>query len=99
MTKKKKKTAAAVKTSTAPPETMNAAAQKDHTSDPAIDADAKIDGLRKLEIETVESMKTALERVRELSKERLDAKQSVSRIMGVARELKELIKVMSVYGC
>ncbi len=43
-------------------------------------------------------MEDALSSVRELSAARLDAKLSVARLAGVARELRELIKVMSVYG-
>jgi hypothetical protein len=51
---------------------------------------------------TPESVVAGLERalagVRDLSAQRLEAKLSVARLNGVARELRELIKVMSVYG-
>jgi hypothetical protein len=47
----------------------------------------------------LDSLKGALDAVRELSAARLEAKLSVSRLTGVARELKELIRVISVYGC
>ena len=51
---------------------------------------------------TPESVVAAIERAisatKDLTARRLDAKLSVSRLNGVARELRELIKVMSVYG-
>lgn len=46
----------------------------------------------------IAAIENALAAVREFSAQRLAAKLSVSRLMGVARELKELLKVMSVYG-
>ncbi len=46
----------------------------------------------------VAALEGALARVRDLSAQRLQAKLSVSRLTGVARELRELLKVMSVYG-
>ncbi len=46
----------------------------------------------------VAALHAALDAVRELTGLRLEAKLSVSRLNGVARELKELLKVMSVYG-
>ncbi len=55
--------------------------------------------LKFLENKSMASMKDALSAVRELSAARVDAKLSVSRLAGVARELRELIKVMSIYGC
>lgn len=55
--------------------------------------------LKSLENKSISSLKNALSAVRELSAARLEAKLSVSRLAGVARELRELIKVMSVYKC
>jgi hypothetical protein len=46
----------------------------------------------------IAALENALAAVRDLSAQRLRAKLSVSRLMGVSRELKELLKVMSVYG-
>ncbi len=46
----------------------------------------------------IAALESALAAVRDLSAQRLREKLSVSRLMGVARELKELLKVMSVYG-
>lgn len=46
----------------------------------------------------VAALEEALAAAKELAARRLDAKLSVSRLNGVARELRELIKVMSVYG-
>ncbi len=46
----------------------------------------------------ITAMRAALDSVYELIDGRLGARLSVSRLMGVARELKELLKVMSVYG-
>jgi hypothetical protein len=46
----------------------------------------------------IAALENALAAVRDLSAQRLRAKLSVSRLMGVTRELKELLKVMSVYG-
>jgi hypothetical protein len=48
--------------------------------------------------EVVAALNAALDSVRGLSTQRLEAKLSVARLSGVARELKELLKVMSVYG-
>ncbi len=50
-----------------------------------------------LEKQSVNSLESALTAVRELSVARQKAKLSVSRLAGVARELRELIKVMSAY--
>ena len=55
--------------------------------------------LKFLENKSIASLENALSAVRELSAARLDSKLSVARLAGVARELSELIKVMSVYGC
>ncbi len=44
------------------------------------------------------ALEAAIAAVRDLAAQRLEAKLSISRLMGVARELKELLKVMSVYG-
>lgn len=52
-----------------------------------------------LERHSLDALEGALVSVRELSSARSEAKLSVSRLAGVARELRELIKVMSVYGC
>ncbi len=46
----------------------------------------------------VEALQAAIEAVRELSARRLEQRLSVARLLGVTRELQELIKVMSVYG-
>lgn len=46
----------------------------------------------------IAALENALAAVRELSAQRLAAHLSVSRLTGVARELKDLLKVMSVYG-
>lgn len=46
----------------------------------------------------VAALDEALSAVRNLIAQRLEAKLSVARLSGVARELKELLKVMSVYG-
>lgn len=52
--------------------------------------------------ETPESVVDALDRaiaaVRVLIAQRLESKLSVARLNGVARELRELLKVISVYG-
>jgi hypothetical protein len=45
----------------------------------------------------VEAIEAALEAVRELASRRLEEKLSISRLAGVARELKDLVKVMSAY--
>jgi hypothetical protein len=45
----------------------------------------------------VEAIEAAIEATRELAGERLREKLSISRLMGVSRELRELLKVMSVY--
>ena len=55
--------------------------------------------LKELETKCMESLKASLENVRSLAEMRLGAKLSSSRLTGVAHELRELIKVMSVYGC
>lgn len=55
--------------------------------------------LQSLERQAVTSLENALSEIRTLSDARLKAKLSVSRTTGVARELRELIKVLSVYGC
>lgn len=52
-----------------------------------------------LEKQALTALEAALSQIKELSDERLRAKLSVSRIAGVARELRELIKVLSTYGC
>ncbi len=46
----------------------------------------------------VDAIEAALIAVRELTAQRLEEKLSVARLMGVNRELRELVKVMSVYG-
>lgn len=55
--------------------------------------------LSSLEKQVAASMDAALCDIRNLCKARIEAKLSVSRIKGVARELRELIKVLSKYGC
>lgn len=55
--------------------------------------------LKSLENKSMSSLENALAAIKELSAARLEAKLSVARLAGVARELRELIKVMSVYGC
>lgn len=46
----------------------------------------------------VDALEAAIAAVRDLSARRLEQHLSVARLMGVARELKELVKVMSIYG-
>ncbi len=46
----------------------------------------------------VDALEAAIEAVRELSARRLEQRLSVARLMGVSRELQELVKVMSIYG-
>jgi hypothetical protein len=46
----------------------------------------------------VDAIQTAIAAVRELTDRRREEKLSIARLMGVSRELKELVKVMSVYG-
>lgn len=72
-----------------PSETGRAAEPADHLPDL----------LSELERGAISSLQAALSSVRTLSDARLLAKLSVSRLVGVSRELRELIKVMSVYGC
>jgi hypothetical protein len=55
--------------------------------------------LQSLEKRSFNALESALTAVRELATARAAAKLSSSRLAGVARELRELIKVMSVYGC
>jgi hypothetical protein len=45
-----------------------------------------------------EAIEAAIRAAREMTEERMREKLSVSRLVGVVRELKELLKVMSVYG-
>ncbi len=54
--------------------------------------------LKLLEKESLSSIEYALDAVRTLAAARIEAKLSASRLTGVARELRELLKVMSVYG-
>ncbi len=58
----------------------------------------KDDKLKMLEKESIASLEYALDAVRSLAAARIEAKLSASRLTGVARELRELLKVMSVYG-
>jgi hypothetical protein len=54
--------------------------------------------LKLKERECLAALEYAFEAARTLAEARRRAKLSASRPVGVARELKELIKVMSVYG-
>ncbi len=55
--------------------------------------------LELLEQKSMVSLENAVAAVRELSAARLEAKLSASRLTGVTRELRELIRVLSIYGC
>ncbi len=46
----------------------------------------------------VDAIEAAIEAARVLAAQRLEQRLSVARLMGVSRELKELVKVMSIYG-
>ncbi len=46
----------------------------------------------------VDAIEAAIEAARVLAARRLEQRLSVARILGVSRELKELVKVMSIYG-
>ncbi len=67
------------------------------TSEPPLDVNS-VPTLEATPAAAIAALESALAAVRDLSAQRLREKLSVSRLMGVARELKELLKVMSVYG-
>lgn len=53
--------------------------------------------LKESQEKAIESLRNALNNLKKLADTRANNKMSNSRVNGVARELKELIKVMSVY--
>ena len=55
--------------------------------------------LKEAEAEVVELLTQSYEALKKLAEIRLDCKLSNTRVTGVAREIKQLIKVMSVYLC
>ena len=55
--------------------------------------------LKEAESEVVELLSQSYEALKKLAEMRLDCKLSNTRVTGVAREVKQLIKVMSVYLC
>jgi hypothetical protein len=55
--------------------------------------------LKHLEENVVSSLKNVLCAVRELSAARTAARLSAFRLAGVSREVRELLKVISQYGC
>jgi hypothetical protein len=55
--------------------------------------------LASLERKSIASLENALSVLRELSAARAGAKLSVGRLNGITRELRDLIKVLSQYGC
>lgn len=57
----------------------------------------KAGALKNAEHEAIITLENALDKLNALSKLRTDCKMSNSRVTGVAKELKELIKVMSAY--
>lgn len=57
------------------------------------------DRLFQLERRVISYLEAALVAVQDLSDAKREAKLSVSRLLGVSRELRELIKVMTLYGC
>lgn len=57
----------------------------------------KLTKLKTFERKTIGIMKESLVLLNQLAEIRADCKMSNSRVTGVAKELKELIKVMSVY--
>lgn len=63
-----------------------------------LSTDDKIQNLQNAEKETIEILNNAWEQLKNLAQIRTDNKMSNSRVSGVAKELKELIKVMSVYA-
>jgi hypothetical protein len=55
------------------------------------------DAISSLEQQSIAALEATIETIRELVEARTAAKLSINRLAGVARELKELLKVMSIY--
>lgn len=58
----------------------------------------EVQELKRAEEKAIELLEQTLEAINELAQVRLKCKLSNSRVAGVYRELKELLKVMSVYN-